>query len=149
MHRRRFLMGAAALVAAVLGTELWGALTRTEVKAITDAARSKLDLKYLYGASNIKTATDCSLLTQHCYKQAGFAIPRSAADQFKACPVSYEGSGCLLFFSINRNGTVDHVGIGLGDGMMINANSTAGKVVRESYTVDYWKKRFVGARTVR
>lgn len=156
MNRRRFLQGAAgaAALAGLAGgvtPEVWAALSRDQAKVITRAARSKLGLKYVYGASDITKSTDCSLLTQWCYSEAGLVLPRTSAQQFSACKIKSTGSGSLLFFATDpaRPGVVSHVGISLGDGTMIDANSVAGKVVLETWeTSTYWKARFLGGRSL-
>ncbi|MEK6258315.1 MAG: C40 family peptidase [Planctomycetota bacterium] len=156
MERRKFLknMAGAAAVGGIglcLPSVVSAALSRDQATKITKAARSKLDLKYVYGATDITKSTDCSLLTQWCYSQAGLVLPRTAASQFSTCKLVSQGSGSLLFFATDdsRPGVVSHVGISLGDGTMIDANTVAGKVVLETWeTNSYWKKRFLGGRSL-
>ena len=93
-------------------------------------AFSELGRPYVWGATGPATF-DCSGLTQYVWKAAGVAIPRVAADQDAwtiPVPLSQILPGDLVFF-----GTTDihHVGIYIGDGLMINAPHT-GDVVRVS-----------------
>ncbi len=75
---------------------------------------------------------DCSGLVQAAYGAAGVALPRVAEDQFTAGPPVAPGTpvlpGDLLFFGTGPAG-VDHVGLYLGAGLMIDAPHT-GALVR-------------------
>jgi cell wall-associated NlpC family hydrolase len=53
--------------------------------------------------------------------------------------------GDLLFFSTNGK-SVGHVGIYIGNGYMIDASSSNGKVVKRSCVTNFWKNNFVVAR---
>ena len=93
-------------------------------------AFAELGRPYVWGATGPGTF-DCSGLTQYVWKAAGVSIPRVAADQDAwtvPVPLSQLLPGDLVFF-----GTTDihHVGIYIGDGLMINAPHT-GDVVRVS-----------------
>jgi cell wall-associated NlpC family hydrolase len=76
---------------------------------------------------------DCSGLVQAAYAAAGVHLPRVAQDQFDAGPTVPDGEsvipGDLVFFGASGQ-AVDHVGIYVGDGEMIDAPHT-GAVVRE------------------
>jgi cell wall-associated NlpC family hydrolase len=93
-------------------------------------AFAELGQPYVWGATG-PDSFDCSGLTQFVWKAAGVAIPRVAADQDAwaiPVPLSQLLPGDLVFF-----GTTDihHVGIYIGDGLMINAPHT-GTVVQVS-----------------
>jgi len=53
--------------------------------------------------------------------------------------------GDILFFSTNGK-KVGHTGIYIGNGEMIDASSSNGKVVRRSCTTTFWQNHFVVAR---
>ena len=88
---------------------------------------------------------DCSSLVQWAYYELGVKVPGTAAAQAKYCAESgYAVSksdlqpGDLVFWSLKRDGEyiqpdrymqVSHVGIYAGDGKVIEASSSAGKVV--------------------
>jgi cell wall-associated NlpC family hydrolase len=91
-------------------------------------AFAELGKPYVWGATG-PNSFDCSGLTQFVWRQAGVTIPRVAADQDAwtiPVPLSELLPGDLVFY-----GTTDihHVGIYIGDGLMINAPHT-GDVVR-------------------
>jgi cell wall-associated NlpC family hydrolase len=93
-------------------------------------AFSELGKQYVWGATGPDTF-DCSGLTQFIWDQAGVDIPRVAADQDTwsvPVPLSQLVPGDLVFFG---KSDIHHVGIYIGDGLMINAPHT-GDVVRVS-----------------
>ena len=82
---------------------------------------------YVYGATG-PDSFDCSGLTQWAYAQAGISIPRtsSAQSQFGTpVPRSQLQPGDLVFFY----SPVSHVGIYIGNNMMVHAPSS-GDVVK-------------------
>ncbi|MBV9822976.1 MAG: C40 family peptidase [Actinobacteria bacterium] len=100
-------------------------------------ARAQLGKPYQYGASG-PNSFDCSGLTAWAWRAAGVSLPHSAASQQgMGTPVSRENlqPGDLVFFG----SPAYHVGIYVGDGMMIHA-PTSGDVVKMSplaYMSDY------------
>lgn len=93
-------------------------------------AFAELGKQYVWGATGPDTF-DCSGLTQFVWKAAGVTIPRVAADQDSwtiPVPLSQLLPGDLVFFGRTD---VHHVGIYIGDGLMINAPHT-GTVVQVS-----------------
>jgi cell wall-associated NlpC family hydrolase len=93
-------------------------------------AFSELGKPYLWGGTG-PNAFDCSGLTQYVWRAAGVSIPRVAADQDAwAVPVPLSNllPGDLVFYGRTD---IHHVGIYIGDGLMINAPHT-GDVVRVS-----------------
>ncbi len=82
-------------------------------------ARAKMGTPYVYGASG-PSAFDCSGLVMWAYKQIGVTLPRVAAAQSTVgIPVSRSQlqPGDLVFFYT----PVSHVGIYVGNGMVLNA----------------------------
>jgi cell wall-associated NlpC family hydrolase len=93
-------------------------------------AFAELGKPYVWGATG-PNSFDCSGLTQFVWHQAGVAIPRVAAAQDAwtiPVPLSQLLPGDLVFFGKTD---IHHVGIYIGDGLMINAPHT-GDVVRVS-----------------
>jgi cell wall-associated NlpC family hydrolase len=106
-------------------------------------AAQQLGTPYLWGGTG-RGGYDCSGLVQAAYRAAGIGLPRVAQDQFDAGPVvPGDGDvepGDLLFYGTST-GSVEHVGIYVGAGEMIDAPHT-GTVVREE--PGHWND-FVGA----
>jgi cell wall-associated NlpC family hydrolase len=124
------------------------------------------------GASS--TATDCSGLTMQVYRDMGLNLPRSSREQFHVgTPRKKEEleKGDLVFFSTNspykkikvrskKNPqkkivkyikaprTITHVGIYVGDGKFIHAPRPGHTVTVESLNKNYYRKNYVGARSV-
>ncbi len=98
------------------------AISGTVVDALSFAAQ-QLNTPYLWGGTG-SGGFDCSGLTQAAYRDAGISLPRVAQDQFDAGPAVGDGSevepGDLVFFGTGPNG-VDHVGLYVGAGEMIDA----------------------------
>lgn len=94
-----------------------------------NAAKAMLGTPYVWGGTSPE-GFDCSGLTQWAYAHAGTSLPRTAQLQYDAGPTRRTGvqPGDLVFFGTSRS-TVDHVGIYIGDGLMVNAPH-AGAVVR-------------------
>jgi cell wall-associated NlpC family hydrolase len=102
----------------------------TVVDALSFAA-GQLGTPYLWGGTGTG-GFDCSGLTEAAYSHAGIALPRVAQSQFDAGPVVPGGAtvqpGDLVFFGTGASG-VDHVGLYVGAGEMIDAPHT-GALVR-------------------
>ena len=83
--------------------------------------------------------TDCSYLVQWVYKKLGINLPGTAAAQGKYCvdngltiSKSSLAPGDLVFWSHKPNGrfmNITHVGIYAGDGKVVDASSSKGRVV--------------------
>jgi len=96
---------------------------------------------------------DCSSLVQQAYKAAGVSLPRNSAEQFHAgTPVADLGQlrpGDLVFVP-GTEGSMQapgHIGIYLGDGLIIDARHT-GDVVHIGQLQPYWTSNLAGIRRV-
>jgi peptidoglycan DL-endopeptidase CwlO len=93
-------------------------------------ARSQTGKPYVWGASG-PDSYDCSGLTQAAWKAAGVTLPRTTWDQVKIgtqVSVASAQPGDLVFFYDD----ISHVGLYLGDGMMIHAPKPGAYVREES-----------------
>jgi len=108
-------------------------VTGSAVAAIQFAAE-QLGTPYLWGGTG-QGGFDCSGLVQAAYQQAGIDLPRVAQDQFDAEPPVPDGSGVqpgdLLFFG-SGTAAVDHVGLYVGAGEMVDAPHTGAAVRLDS-----------------
>lgn len=95
------------------------------------AAMSMLGTPYVWGGES-PAGFDCSGLAQWAYAHAGISLPRTAQLQFNAGPSRKAGAhmqpGDLVFFGDGPK-AVHHMGIFVGDGLMVDAPHT-GAVVR-------------------
>ena len=97
-------------------------------------ARAQIGKPYVWGATG-PGSYDCSGLTQAAWKAAGVTVPRTTYDQVNAgttVPVSQAQPGDLVFFYDD----VTHVGIYVGNGMMIHAPKPGTYVREESIYYD-------------
>jgi hypothetical protein len=124
----------------VLGNaQLYATLSLDPSKSSTPAVRAtrfalgQLGLPYVWGGNGPDAGAagfDCSGLTKASYDSAGVSLPRTADSQFRATPrVSGEPQlGDLVFYG-NPATRIHHVGLYLGNGLMINA-PTEGQAVQ-------------------
>ncbi|MET9305314.1 NlpC/P60 family protein [Streptomyces cellulosae] len=97
-------------------------------------ARAQIGKPYVWGATG-PGSYDCSGLTQAAWKAAGVSLPRTTYDQVNAgttVPVSQAQPGDLVFFYDD----VTHVGLYIGNGMMIHAPKPGTYVREESIFYD-------------
>ncbi|MFG3583503.1 NlpC/P60 family protein [Streptomyces sp. NPDC047990] len=93
-------------------------------------ARAQIGKPYVWGATG-PGSYDCSGLTQAVWKAAGVTLPRTTYDQVNAgttVPLSAIEPGDLVFFY----GDISHVGLYVGNGMMIHAPKPGAYVREES-----------------
>ncbi|TGE31165.1 C40 family peptidase [Desulfosporosinus sp. Sb-LF] len=119
-----------------------------KASAIINTAKQYTGVNYLFGGTT-PSGFDCSGFVQYVFAKNGTNLPRVSRDQFKVgTPVSFSNlqPGDLVFFSLAKNGVVDHEGIYVGNGQFINAASSKGVTI---YTLgSYWQSAYIGARRV-
>lgn len=122
--------------------------TGTKGGDIAQAALSKAGTAY--------SVMDCSQLTQYAYAQVGVSLPRTSVAQAKYCyDNGYAISGVqlqpgdLIFWSkacfCGRWNEIHHTGIYIGNGKIVDASSTKGRVVMRNLwgeNGDKWKIAF-------
>jgi cell wall-associated NlpC family hydrolase len=140
---------------------------------ITNIADKYKGTPYKRGQAS-ETATDCSGLTLQVFRDIGMKLPRTSREQFNvgvAQKKEHLKKGDLVFFSTNspykkikvkskKNPKrkivkyikaprrITHVGIYVGDGKFIHAPRSGYSVKVESLDSGYYKKNYVGARSV-
>jgi cell wall-associated NlpC family hydrolase len=111
-------------------------------------ALAQLGDPYRWGAIG-PDSFDCSGLTSSAYRAAGVAIPRVSRAQWGAGPhVAFASllPGDLVFYADHPGdpATIHHVGLYLGNGLMVHAPHT-GEVVR---VASIWREGYVGATRI-
>jgi cell wall-associated NlpC family hydrolase len=96
-----------------------GSAADTAVKA----AMAMIGTPYVWGGED-PTGFDCSGLVEWAYAHAGITVPRTSQLQYNAGPRRQSGAqlqpGDLLFFGASPT-AIHHVGIFIGDGLMVDA----------------------------
>jgi cell wall-associated NlpC family hydrolase len=107
------------------------------ISVVLAFAEAQLGLPYAWGGSG-PGSWDCSGLVQAAFAQVGVAFTHDAAAQYAATaadavPISSNlPAGDLVFFGPSLAG-IEHVGIVIGGGQMIDAPHTGAFVRQESY----------------
>jgi len=113
---------------------------------IVQTAQRMLGTPYRAGGHSPR-GFDCSGLASYSYNNAGIAIPRTSAEQFRAAhPIAQQQlqPGDLVFFNI-KGRTISHVGIYVGSGQFVHAPGYGKRVRIESLSDNYWRERMRGS----
>jgi cell wall-associated NlpC family hydrolase len=122
---------------------------------IVDTAIGVMGEPYKWGGTSTDEGFDCSGLVYYAYAAHGVTVPRVSREQAgagRSVPrdVAKLLPGDILVFA--SNGSVNHVGLYVGNGRFIHATSSGGVKVSELETADpynrWWVERWVGARRV-
>ena len=115
---------------------------------IVEYAKSFLGVPYVWGGHSPK-GFDCSGFTYYVFAHFGIKLPTSSYSYYSVgtkVSRSELQKGDILLWDIDKNGTVGHVGIYIGDGMFIHASSSKRKVVIRSLAS--YGEKYLGARRV-
>jgi cell wall-associated NlpC family hydrolase len=112
--------------------------------AIADVAMGMVGTRYLYGGSDPLEGFDCSGLVYYAYGQAGYRVPRTSQELFRAArkiSVGDADPGDLMFFQDQTK--LSHVGIYLGDGLFVHAPASGRNVAVSSLDSAYYRAHLV------
>ena len=122
------------------------ALSDPSFKALITEAEKYLGWPYVWGGSSPSTSFDCSGFVCWVYTASGvYDLPRTTATGiYNQCTViskSEAKPGDLVFFTktYDCDGPVSHIGIYVGNGMMIHAGSP---IKYASIETSYWQEHF-------
>ncbi|MBX9397014.1 C40 family peptidase [Streptomyces sp. TRM72054] len=116
------------------GTSVSDSAYATKAEKALAFARAQIGKPYVWGATG-PDSYDCSGLTQAAWKAAGVSLPRTTYDQVDAgttVSIAAAQPGDLIFFYDD----VTHVGLYIGNGMMIHAPKPGTYVREESVYYD-------------
>ncbi len=149
------------LWAELLDVDIYGGLSYEELTQIsanlpTGTKGGDIAQAALSKAGTAYSVMDCSQLTQYAYAQVGVSLPRTSVAQAKYCyDNGYAISGVqlqpgdLIFWSkacfCGRWNEIHHTGIYIGNGKIVDASSTKGRVVMRNLwgeNGDKWKIAF-------
>lgn len=123
-------------------------VVETVGEQIVNYAYNFLGTPYVWGGTST-SGFDCSGFTQYVFKQMGYSIKRTAAQQLTCgYAVTDLQLGDLVFFenTYTTGADASHVGIYVGDNQFIHAASGGVKVT--DLSDDYYAARYVGAHRV-
>ncbi|MBQ3356406.1 MAG: C40 family peptidase [Oscillospiraceae bacterium] len=115
---------------------------------IAACARQYLGCAYVYGGES-PSGFDCSGFVQYVYAQLGYSIHRTATAQLAdGYDVPYDSllPGDIIYFGYGS--TASHVGIYLGNGDFIHAQSSATGVVITALSDPWYASRFLCAHRI-
>ena len=114
--------------------------------AVLAEAKQFLGLPYLWAGTSAY-GFDCSGLTYSIYREFGTTLARDAADQAQQGTAVAKTDllpGDLLFFATGN--LVHHVAVYAGNGMMLDAPETGGRVELVPLWTSYLSSQYAGAR---
>jgi len=127
-------------------------LAQQKIDLVIASATALIGTPYVWGGASLNDGGfDCSGFTQYVFAQAGYTIARTSSQQAlngTLVNIANLKPGDLVFFSFNQNGIVDHVGLYIGNGKMINSPKTGDVVKTVDITTSYWQVRLVTARRI-
>lgn len=147
-HHHRHRVTATELDVKQMGFLLGDKDAKPEDRILGKAIISLLGTPYRFGGDSVK-GIDCSAFVQKVFGCMHVSLPRTAREQFavgKAVPADEIRRGDLLFFKTYAP-HVSHVGIYLGNDLMIHASS-CGSVVISPMNSPFYRSRYVGARRI-
>jgi len=117
---------------------------------IIRTAERFIGVPYKWGGESTVSGFDCSGLTMVVYQLNGLELPRTSGEQWAAGSPVGEGDlsrGDLVFFATRGGGKVSHVGIYLGGGEFLHAPRRGTPIQVASLSSDYYRARYLGARS--
>lgn len=114
---------------------------------LIEAAKKLQGIPYHWGGTST-AGFDCSGFVNYVFNQQGVELPRTSREMLaqsgSSVPSSQLKQGDLVFFTI---GSIDHVGIYLGNDAFISATSSRGIHI-DSLSSNYWGSKYVGAKRI-
>ncbi len=114
---------------------------------ILQTAYFYLGVPYKYGGTSDQ-AMDCSAFVKKCFQAVGISLPRTSREQINVgMPIDpAQLQPCDRLYFANRQGTITHTGIYIGDGYFIHASSSRGGVAVSRLNEPMYRRMFAGAR---
>ncbi len=119
-------------------------------RKIVDAAFKYKGVPYVWGGTT-RAGMDCSGFVQRVFAKDNIHLPRTALEQSrlgKYIPKSRLKPGDLLFFRTYAP-YISHVGIYIGHGKFIQANSGAGMITVNSLSNEYFERTYAFAKSIK
>jgi len=140
---------------------------RNKIASIVDVAPKKivndelyalvnewLNVPYLYGGGD-KNGIDCSAITKKVFNDVyDIELPRTSDEMFWSKNVNrfkkkrFLKEGDLVFFRIDKEKTISHVGIYLQNNKFFSSNVSAGVQIADLNS-SYWAERYVASGRIK
>lgn len=121
-------------------SQISGPMTSPNVALqVVELAKSLVGSPYVWAGASPTIGFDCSGLVYYVYKQFGYNLYRSGdsmANNGIAVKESDMQPGDIIIFANKNTGAIQHVGLFIGDGMMVHAQSSRTGVVISRYDYD-------------
>ena len=119
---------------------------------IADYALTFVGYPYVYGGSS-PSGFDCSGFTSYVYRQFGYSLNRSAANQLDngtSVSMSELQPGDLVLFKKAGTGSkrASHVGLYIGNNQFVHASTSTVGVIISNMSDAYYTTGFVGGRRI-
>ncbi|QGX92697.1 peptidoglycan endopeptidase [Tatumella sp. TA1] len=124
------------------------------LEKVIEILQAQIGLPYRWGGQTPNQGFDCSGLVWFAFRHyVNWPLPRTASTLFndKRMSVVTAGRlrrGDLIFFTIHRQNTPDHVGVYLGNQQFIEAPRTGLAIRISQLDAPFWQQHFAGARRV-
>jgi cell wall-associated NlpC family hydrolase/uncharacterized protein YgiM (DUF1202 family) len=102
---------------------------------IIEYAQKFVGNRYVWGGTSLTKGADCSGFVQAVYADFGYSIPRVSRDQASSAGRKVSESDMLpgdLVFYANSRGTVNHVAMYIGNGMIVHAANSRQGIIRSN-----------------
>jgi cell wall-associated NlpC family hydrolase len=112
--------------------------------AIAELAMDMVGTRYQFGGSDPNQGFDCSGLVFYTYGRAGYEVPRSSRELFRAVrriALDDADPGDLMFFQDEAK--LSHVGIYIGEGRFVHAPASGSDVAIASLESSYYREHLV------
>ena len=112
--------------------------------AVAELAADMVGARYRLGGTDPVQGFDSSGLAFYAYDQAGYPIPRTSEEQFRAAhkiALADATAGDLFFFQDQAK--LSHVGIYLGEGLFVHAPSTGRQVSVARIDAPYFQQQLI------
>jgi cell wall-associated NlpC family hydrolase len=112
--------------------------------AVAELAADMVGARYRLGGADPAEGFDSSGLAFYAYSQAGYRIPRTSEDQFRAAhkiALADADAGDLIFFQDQAK--LSHVGIYLGNGLFVHAPESGERVSVARLDAPYYQEQLV------
>lgn len=118
---------------------------------IVSFAKQYLGYRYVLGGTTPSSGFDCSGFVYYVFNSNGYSISRSLYAQAStgtAVSKSELQPGDVIFFNNTSSGSLGHVGIYIGDGMMVHAANSKRGVVTDTINSGYYNTYYYSARRI-